>query len=664
MAEYKVLKNVTGSSLLYGDTVYFTESGEQIPYILVHPGNNGNFLFMRKYAPMDRVEFFEESANINTSSEERIYAGNTLDKFMSNTFFNRFTSEWQRVFVDNYITVTKIEKEKGVGYTISRKIFAASATELGVGEQDNGTIPTESPFGAYQYFKTNAQSKRKCRLKNENGDYVQYWTRSKNNHTGITFNYYALSIDRNGDYDTGTWQKNPYFVRPVISINENVTIVKETSGWRIIPNLPPQKPLHLGARLTKKNGEEYNVSWPAFADIDGPDTIKYRVQKKVDSGEWYNFLEISDTSFSRTLSYKEAEEQIQYRVQAFDRYNNESDWLTVATIAVANNLPPSAPSYLTVNGKYKGEKITVTWGESTDVDGNLDGYYLYRSTNGGGYVQIPVTSRRYTELAGDWNTVKYKVCAYDKSGAKSEAKETSISLTNRITMEIAVLADSDFTDKKEFGFSGEDTETDLELKFSVSDTASNESYAVEVYLDNDVLIGSSSGVSKGNFTFVVDKDMWQKILNGKHTIDIFVYNSQGHSVSKSLTFNKKVTGVCFTLKNPVTIESSEVVSKFLVNVVGSFPTGSSLEVKVTNNANDNSPVWQTVSSSELNTNEFVEFANKTAVNGSAFNIIVKAERNTAKGDCFISSVNGMFGRNLFEYIFERLDALEAGAANA
>lgn len=661
MADYKILKNVVdSSSLLYGNTVYFTESGEQVPYILVQPGNSHNYLFMRKYAPSDKIAFFAEATDYGVTDSERIYEGHTLDKFMTETFYNRFTADWQRIFVDNNISVTRASD--GWSYGINRKVFAASATELGIEEQSNGTVPTESVFGAYKYFKTDAQSRRKCQLGNSDGNYVEYWTRSKNNHVGVTFNYYALTIDKYGGYDTGSWQINVHYTRPVISINENVTIVKDTSGWRIIPNLPPQEPSYFGTWLTKKNGEEYNVSWPAFTDTDGPDTIIYQVQKKVDSGDWFTTLETSDTSFSRTLSYKEAEKQIQYRVRAFDRYDNTSDWLTVATITVANNLPPSAPSYLTVNGKYKGEKITVTWGNATDKDDNLQGYKVYRSVNNGAYALVTTTAlNSFRETAGDWNTVKYKVHAYDASGEIStEYKEAKVSLSARITMSISVADDSDFVDKKEFVFLSDNEEKDYKLKFSVSDTASNESYVVEVYLDNDVLISGSSGVSKGDFTFIVNKDFWQKILNGKHTIDIFVYNSQGYSVSKSLTFNKKVTGICFTLKNPVAIESSEVVSKFLVNVAGLFPTGSSLEVKVTNNANDNSPVWQTVSSSELNTNEFVEFTNKTAVSGSAFNIIVKAERNTAKGDCFISSVNGMFGQNMFDYILARLDALEGG----
>ena len=662
MPDYKVLKNVVGSSLLYGNTVYFLESGELVPYILVQPGNSDNFLFMRKYAPSDKVAFFAEAANSGTTASQRIYEGNTLDRFLSETFYNRFTAEWQKIFVTNGISVTKLVNENGVGYSIYRKVFAASATELGVGQQDNGTVPEESPFGAYRYFKTSARSKRKCQVENENGDYVEYWTRSKNNHVGVTFNYYALSIDKNGGYDTATWQKNSFHVRPVISINENVTIVNENGSWRIIPNLPPEKPSAYHKLITKNNGDEIELKWNASSDNDGPDIVHYRIQKRIDSGEWENIEETSDTSFTKVIGYKEAESQIEYRVQAFDAYSNASEWTQLYTVTVVNNLPPSAPSYISVNGKYKGEQVIVAWGSSSDRDNNLAGYKVFRSINGGAYAEVStLTATTFRDVAGDWDSVKYKVIAYDESGAESEGKESSVLLTSRITMEVYV--DGDIQEGSLFSWASNGSDYDVNLTVSISDTVDDESYLVIASLDDKDIYEESNVLKDNGSAFTISKEMFQKIPNGEHVLKVTVYNSQNQSVSQNLNFSKHITGVYLTLKNPVVVDTDDTVSKFLVNVIGSFPEGSSLVVKVTNNAKDSSPVWQTVSANEMNTNEFIEFTNKNTVNGSAFNIIVEANRGTATEECYISSVNGMFGRNIFEYIFERLDALEAGAAN-
>lgn len=108
------------------------------------------------------------------------------------------------------------------------------------------------------------------------------------------------------------------------------------------------------------------------------------------------------------------------------------------------------------------------------------------------------------------------------------------------------------------------------------------------------------------------------------------------------------------------VEATEVVSKFLINVKRYVPTGATITVQVTNNANDTSPVWQTVDADKLDGSEFVAFTNTTVANGNAFNFIIKADRGTATSYGYISSVSGVFGQNLFEYILARLDALEGG----
>lgn len=659
---YDVLKNVVGSSLLYGNTVYFTESGESVPYILVQPGNTNNFLFLRKYAPADKVEFFAEAADLGTTDSERIYEGHTLDKFMTETFYGRFTAEWQRIFVENSIAVTRASD--GLTYSIKRKVFAPSATELGVAEQSNGTVPTESPFGAYKNFQTNAQNKRKCQLGSSNGDNVEYWTRSKNNHVGNTFNYYALTIDENGDYDTGSWQRNKFYTRPVISINENVTIINEGSSWRVIPNLPPEKPTVSTRKFTVRNGEPFDLNWNAVVDSDGPTVPKYRVQAMIDSGSWYTVLESTDTSFSKTFAYREVESEINYRVQSFDDYNNASDWISLAVVTVSNNLPPSGPSYITVNGKYKGESISVTWGAATDEDGNLQGYKVYRSVNNGAYALVNTTaSTVFRETAGDWNTVKYKVHAYDESGEEStDYKESSVSLSTRVTMSVVISEDSDITNGSTVSFLPSSKERDMEIKFVLSDTVSGGEYNAFLF-DGDGSILVLPNISTGNHSFVIEQAYWRTILNGAHSFSIVVENEEGYTVSADLNFEKNTTGVYLTLAEPVVVDSENIVDKFSLNIVGSLPEGITYNIMVTNNANDIDPIWQQVSSTQINTGEFVLFDNTYNENGNAFNFIIEVSRGTATEECYISSINGIFGRDIFEYIFARIEALEAGAAN-
>ena len=63
----------------------------------------------------------------------------------------------------------------------------------------------------------------------------------------------------------------------------------------------------------------------------------------------------------------------------------------------------------------------MSWSASTDPDGNLSGYTLQRSANGGGYTQVyQGASTSYTDTAPtNADTLQYRVQAYDTQGATS-----------------------------------------------------------------------------------------------------------------------------------------------------------------------------------------------------------------------------------------------------
>lgn len=654
-----ILRNVVGKQLLYGYSVYFTENGASVPYVLVGKGNNDNYLFMRRYAPSDKVAFFAEAASAGTTDSERIYDGRTLDKFCKETFYKRFTANWQRILVDQLITVTRASD--GQTYGINRKVFAPSATELCIGDDDgDGTVPTEGT--AYQYFMTAAQSKRMCRLGGSNGEYVRWWTRTKNNHIGSLVNYYGVTVETNGSYDAKAWQKTAYYIRPVLSINGKVSIINDGSMWRIIPNLPPVLPSQTVSTMTVNSGSTIDLSWSAATDDDGPAAPKYRLQLRKDGGEWETVLETAETSYSKTIAYNEVVGKAEYRVQAFDSYDNVSDWAQIADITVVNNVAPTAPSYIAVNGRYMGESIAVTWGNASDSDGNLVGYKVYRSVDNGAYVLVSTTAANvYRETAGQWSTVKYKVHAYDSMGAVStEYKEAAVSLSQRITMGIEIDADSDIEDGGSYEAGINDTETGKTLKFTITDSADDETYAIAVNCNSALSLMTNGNASKGSHSVTISKAVWQGLSNGSHYIEINVSNTKGDAIQETIFFDKDVSGAYITLAEPIVVESAEAVSKFLINVKRYVPTGATITVQVTNNANDTSPVWQTVDADKLDGSEFVAFTNTTVANGNAFNFIIKADRGTATSYGYISSVSGVFGQNLFEYILARLDALEGG----
>lgn len=128
------------------------------------------------------------------------------------------------------------------------------------------------------------------------------------------------------------------------------------------------------------------------------------------------------------------------------------------------NAAPTAPSSINVpTSVYGGKNTSISWGSSTDTDGNLAGYILERSENGGSYTQIyKGTALTYTDsVTYGLSTVRYRVCAYDSAGAKS-AYTTSASRTV-INNQSPVISGSDGNlGTKTSGFTQNYTVTDAD----------------------------------------------------------------------------------------------------------------------------------------------------------------------------------------------------------
>ena len=90
--------------------------------------------------------------------------------------------------------------------------------------------------------------------------------------------------------------------------------------------------------------------------------------------------------------------------------------------SIKTNTAPTAPGNLTVpDQSNKGGNVAVSWSASTDQDGNLSGYTLQRSVNGGGFTQVyQGANTSYTDTAPtNADTLQYRVQAYDTEGATS-----------------------------------------------------------------------------------------------------------------------------------------------------------------------------------------------------------------------------------------------------
>lgn len=177
------------------------------------------------------------------------------------------------------------------------------------------------------------------------------------------------------------------------------------------------------------------------------------------------------------------------------------------------------------------------------------------------------------------------------------------------------------------------------VTYSVSGPDGNALTVIEK-IDN-VTVNTKTNISSGSsltFSNLNDLTSFQKILNGKHTLEI-IANDGTTSTSFTFTFTKKVTEADITLKEALAVEGD--ISVAVLKIEGSIPGDAIVTALVTNNGKDPSPVWQDATLAVLN-NKNIVFTNKENTNGAAFNFKVKIKRGSSDKGGYITSINGAF----------------------
>lgn len=613
---------VTLSSKAIGSTIKLKVNGSAKDFIVVHQGKpssvyddscNGTWLLMK--------DIYENRQWHSSNTND--YANSTIHSYLNSTFLNLFESN-----IKNAIKQVKLPYRKGSGTSttvtsgsngLSAKIFLLSATETSF---NFSTMP--SGEGAeLAYFKgcadNSSDSKRVAYL---NGSATSWWLRSP----GCGGFGGALYVGSNGDW-YNYYCSNSYGVRPALILPSTLLV---SDDGTVSTNTAPSTPGSISVPSSIMGGTNISISWAKSSDAES-NLAGYKVERSTNGGSsWSQIYQGTATSTTNNVAFGTT--SVMYRVKAYDTEGLESGWRTSSQVTVVNNNAPSAPPSIAVPNDVKGgSTLVISWTAASDSDGNLSGYILERSTDGGSsYTQVyKGNALTYTDtITKGWSTVMYRVKAYDSYNAQSGyTTSTKRTVDNNTTPTITTSSAANLGTKSS-GFA---------ISYSVDDKDAEDTLTVTEKLDGTTK-RTYTATRKTTNSFAVTGEYFQKITNGSHTMTVTVTDGKA-TVTKTFTFTKAVTAASITLAKPM--EADAQITLCAITVGGLIPADAVFKVEVTNNGKDSSPVWEDATTEARNGRNHL-FTNQTAANGFAFNFRVTAERGASGESGYIASIQGGF----------------------
>ena len=605
-----------------GSIVKLKENGALVDYIVVHQGKpsslydascDGTWL-LRK----DILETRQwHSSNVND------YANSTIKAYLNSTFLARFDANIQA-----QIKQVKIPYRPGSGTSqtvnsgangLSCKIFLLSDREVGY-TQSNVNSYIVNDGAKLDYFKDgNGTSEKIAKL---NGSAASWWLRSPGTDGAAN----AWDVYSNGSANGGGCAST-YGVRPALILPSSLLTSDDGS---VNTNTAPTTPASINIPSSVEGGKSIEVSWSAATDKEN-NLEGYVVERSVDGGgTWTQVYQGSATSTTNTVPAGSA--TVMYRVKAYDSEGLYSTYRNSAQVSVFNNHAPAAPASIQVPAEVLGgNPLTVTWSAASDPDNNLTGYELERQVDGGDWAQVyKGAATSYTDtITRGWQSVNYRVRSYDAYNATSgyttgTAQPVNNNRAPAVSCDTASGSD---LGTKDAGFS---------IPYSVNDEDGDPVTVTEAI--DGVTLRTFSANLGGNNTFAVTGDTFFKLLNGAHTLTASATDGRATTTHK-LTFTKEVTEATITLAEPMAADDKITIC--VLSVAGDIPADADYTVEVTNNGNDDAPVWEDCTMEVRNGGNHV-FENETAAKGFAFNFRVSAKRGPSGQGGYISSVQGGF----------------------
>lgn len=613
---------VTLSSKAIGSTIKLKVNGSAKDFIVVHQGKpssvyddscNGTWLLMK--------DIYENRQWHSSNTND--YANSTIHSYLNSTFLNLFESN-----IKNAIKQVKLPYRKGSGTSttvtsgsngLSAKIFLLSATETSF----SFSYMPSGEGAELAYFKgcadNSSDSKRVAYL---NGSTAGWWLRSP----GCSYFSLALCVGSNGDWGSYGCSGSGG-IRPALILPSTLLV---SDDGTVSTNTAPSTPGSISVPSSIMGGTNISISWAKSSDAES-NLAGYKVERSTNGGSsWSQIYQGTATSTTNNVAFGTT--SVMYRVKAYDTEGLESGWRTSSQVTVVNNNAPSAPPSIAVPNDVKGgSALVISWTAASDSDGNLSGYILERSTDGGSsYTQVyKGNALTYTDtITKGWSTVMYRVKAYDSYNAQSGYTTSTKRTVDNNTAPTITTSSAANLGTKSSGFT---------ISYSVDDKDARDTLTVTEKLDGTTK-RTYTATRKTTNSFAVTGEYFQKITNGSHTMTVTVTDGKA-TVTKTFTFTKAVTAASITLAKPM--EADAQITLCAITVGGLIPADAVFKVEVTNNGKDSSPVWEDATTEARNGRNHL-FTNQTAANGFAFNFRVTAERGASGESGYIASIQGGF----------------------
>lgn len=613
---------VTLSSKAIGSTIKLKVNGSAKDFIVVHQGKpssvyddscNGTWVLMK------------DIYTTYTFGNNNSYKDSSIHTYLNGTFYNLIDSDIRAA-----IKQVKIPYQNGTGggdgslatgaNGLSTKVFLLSGYEVGWTTSDDRNFPKDGIRLAYFGSGSGGNSKRVA----YNGSSAdRWWLRSPhtNNHGSV------WAVNTEGSYDAGRWNYHSDGVRPALILPSSLVV---SDDGTVSTNTAPSTPWNISVPSSIMGGTNISISWAKSYDAES-NLSGYKVERSTNGGSWWSQI-YQGTATSTTNNVAFGTTSVMYRVKAYDTDGLESGWRTSSQVTVVNNNAPSAPPSIAVPNDVKGgSTLVISWTAASDSDGNLSGYILERSTDGGSsYTQVyKGNALTYTDtITKGWSTVMYRVKAYDSYDAQSGYTTSTKRTVDNNTAPTITTSSAANLGTKSSGFT---------ISYSVDDKDAGDTLTVTEKLDGTTK-RTYTATRKTTNSFAVTGEYFQKITNGSHTMTVTVTDGKA-TVTKTFTFTKAVTAASITLAKPM--EADAQITLCAITVGGLIPADAVFKVEVTNNGKDSSPVWEDATTEARNGRNHL-FTNQTAANGFAFNFRVTAERGASGESGYIASIQGGF----------------------